>query len=92
MQTPMSEQYFNGQMTSANLLGIKAGTCGTPGASMPVVTPTAGPGDRVTSWFHPDSSTFWVVVIGAATVLGMAGADARVRFGRARIGAQVGTA
>lgn len=96
MQTPMSpvsEQYFNGQMTAAQLLGINPGG-GRPGKPYGESLPgsDAGAGDRLATWHSPDSPIFWVALVGVLTVAGMAGADARVRLGRARVHAGVGTA
>jgi hypothetical protein len=90
-QAPVSEQYFNGQMTAAQLLGIRAGGAGgTAGAGLP--SSTAGAGDSVTVWWKPDSPTFWVAATAVLTLFGMAGADARVRLGKRHAGVSLGTA
>ena len=90
---PVSEQYFNGQMTSAQLLGINP--AGSPGAYRPaghaLPASDAGAGDGLAAWYSPDSPVFWVALVGVLTVFGMAGADARVRLGKARAAVGVGT-
>lgn len=94
MQTPMSpvsEQYFNGQLTAAQLLGIKPGSSSYKAAGQALPSSDAGAGDRLTTWWSPESPTFWVALVGVLTIAGMAGADARVRLGRARLHAGVGT-
>lgn len=94
MQTPMapvSEQYFNGQMTAAQLLGINPGGYrGGAGESLPASN--VGAGDGMAVWHSPDSPIFWVVAVGVLTVFGMAGADARVRIGRRRAAVSLGNA
>jgi hypothetical protein len=81
MQQQGSTDYFNGQMTAASLLGMSPGNQ-SRAAGDALRGTTAGAGDRPTTWWSPMSPTFWVVAVGVATVLGMAGADARVRLGR----------
>lgn len=91
-QTPVSEQYFNGQMTAAQLLGMNAGAARAPfggGQGLPGSTTVAG--DRAAVWWHPHSHAFWAIIIGVLAIGGMAGADTRVRLGRGRAGVNVGT-
>lgn len=78
------------QMTASNLLGVKLGTSGTPGASLPAST--AQYGDRAAVWWSPDSPAFWFAAIVLVTAFGMAGADARVRLFKSRASASVGRA
>lgn len=94
MQTPfapVSEQYFNGQMTAAQLLGINPGGHRGPGAGQALPASHAGAGDGLAVWYNPDSPVFWVVAVGVLTVFGMAGADARVRIGRRRAAVSLGS-
>lgn len=67
--------------SAANLLGMSPANQ-SKAAGDALRGTTAGAGDRPTTWWSPTSPTFWVVVLAGATVLGMAGADARVRVGR----------
>lgn len=84
-----AEDYFNGQATAAQLLGMNPGR-GTRAAGEVLPLTTSGPGDHAMSWWDPDSPTFWGIVIIALTAAGMAGADARVRLFRRRASVSVG--
>jgi hypothetical protein len=76
-------------MTPQALLGIspayasKAAGAGTPPT-------TLSGGDHAAVPWHPDSPTFWLLVIAGATVFGIAGASVRVRAFHAHAGASVG--
>ncbi len=87
----MSQDYFNGQMTAASLLGMSpANHSSAAGQALP--GSSAGAHDKVTTWWSPESPSFWVIAVGVATIFGMAGADARVRIGRkGRAAASIGT-
>lgn len=89
---PVSEQYFNGQMTAAQLLGINpAGSGAYKPAGHALPASDAGAGDPLSRWWSPYSPTFWIILVGGLTVVGMAGADARVRLGKARVSVGAGT-
>jgi hypothetical protein len=89
--SPVSTEYFNGQMTAAQVLGIRPGPRGGgAGESLPSTSAAHGAGDNASVWYSPDSPTFWVVAVLGVCVFGMAGADARVRLGRGRAAASVG--
>lgn len=89
MQLAGSADYVNGQVTASTLLGMSpANQSRAAGASTPPVT-VAG-GDRAMVWWHPDSPDFWLVVVAAATIFGMAGADVRVRLLGRRAAVSVG--
>jgi hypothetical protein len=87
-----SQDYFNGQATAASLLGMSPANHSTAaGHALP--PSTAGASDHPTVWWSPQSSTFWVALVGGLTLFGMAGADARVRLGKkGRASASIGTA
>lgn len=90
-QSPVSEQYFNGQMTPAQLLGINpAGSSAYKPAGHALRGSSAGAGDAPMTWWSPSSPAFWVIAAIVVTVTGMAGADARVRLGRRSLSASVG--
>jgi hypothetical protein len=77
--------------TASSLLGLSpASGSRAAGQSLPPVTAMAG--DRQQVWWSPDSPTFWVAGLIGLTVLGMAGADVRVRLFKGKAGASVGTA
>jgi hypothetical protein len=81
---------FNDRYTASALLGLAAGSGSkAAGHSLPPVTAMAG--DRQMVWWSPDSPTFWVLGLISLTVLGMAGADVRVRLFKGKAGASVGT-
>lgn len=86
-----AEQYFNGQATAAELLGMNPGAGSrAAGESLPLTS--AGAGDHSNTPWSPDSPTFWVAAFILLAVLGAAGADARVRLFKGSAGASVGRA
>jgi hypothetical protein len=90
VQLQGSADYLDGQMSAAQLLGMSpARQSRAAGASTPPVT--AAGGDRQQVPWSPDSAGFWIAAIGMLTVLGMAGADVRVRLFRRTADVCVGT-
>lgn len=89
MQLAGSADYVNGQITAGALLGMSpANQSKAAGASTPPVTHAGG--DRGMVWWHPDSPDFWLIGVGVLTILGLAGADVRVRLLGRRASASVG--
>jgi hypothetical protein len=90
VQLQGSADYFNGQMSATQLLGMSpAQQSKAAGQSTPPVT--AAGGDRQQVPWSPDSPLFWVAVFGGLTVLGMAAADVKIRLFKRTAAAAVGT-
>lgn|GEM_PF-2366477 len=89
MQLYGSADYINGQLAGSALLGMSpAQQSRAAGASTPVTT--AAGGDRQMVPWSPDSEGFWLAVIAGLALVGMAGADVRVRLFRREARASVG--
>lgn len=87
---PGSSDYLTGNVSAASLLGLSpANQTKAAGMALPPVTHTGG--DMAVIPWHPDSPTFWLVVIAAGTVLGIAGASVRVRAFKGRASAELGS-
>lgn len=82
-----AQQWNN--LTPSRLLGINMAN-GSRAAGEALPPTSAAYGDRAAVWWHPDSPTFWLVSIAAATVAGLAGVEVRGRALSARAGASVG--
>lgn len=90
MQLYGSADYMNGQLSAGTLLGMSpANQSKAAGASTPPVT--AAGGDRQMVPWHPDSEGFWVAVIAGLALIGMAGADVRLRLFKREARASVGS-
>lgn len=81
---------FYGQMTAYNTYGVNPGAASGAPEMAPPVSHMAG--DKGAVPWHPDSPTFWLVLIGTASLLGIAGASINLRAGPARAGASLGKA
>jgi hypothetical protein len=78
-------------LSASRLLGINmANGSRAAGASLPPTT--AAYGDKGAVWWSPDSPTFWLVGVAAATIVGLAGVEVRGRAGPFKAGASAGTA
>lgn len=82
-------QYWNQQMTPANLLGLSP-AAGSKAAGTALPPTTAGAGDMVGVPWHPDSPVFWLLVVAGATIFGVAGASVKVRAFKGKAGASIG--
>lgn len=84
--------FWNRQMTPQSLLGLSPGTGSrsAQGAALPPTT--AGAGDLMAVPWHPDSPVFWLAVVVAASVLGVAGASVKVRAFKGKAGLNIGNA
>lgn len=81
------------QLNPTDLYGIPAGgrTAAANGGGGDVLPHTdAMVGDNAMVPWHPDSPVFWVVILGAATVLGIVGASLDVRAGKRHASVKVG--
>lgn len=86
---PGTADYLSGNLSAAALLGMSpANQTRSAGSALPPVDTVAG--DMAFVPWHPDSPTFWLVAIAAATVLGIAGASVHVRAFRGRASAELG--
>lgn len=84
---------INEQASVSNLLGISpasAGLSGYEGQVLPASTYSGA--DRAAVPWSPDSPLFWGGVVAFATLLGLIGASARVRFGKTTAQGSVGNA
>lgn len=82
--------FWNEQLTPQALLGVSpAYASRAAGASLPPTTVSGA--DRAAVPWHPDSPTFWVLLIAGATVAGIAGASVHVRAFKGRAGLDIGT-
>lgn len=87
---PGTADYLTGQFSAASLLGLSpANQSRAAGMALPLSTHVGG--DKASLPWHPDSPMFWLAVIAGATVVGLAGASVRLRVGKGRAGAQLGT-
>jgi len=77
-------------LTASRLLGLNMAS-GSQAAGQALPPTTAAYGDRQQLPWHPDSPTFWLIVIAGATILGLAGVEVRGRVGKGKAGAQIGT-
>lgn len=81
--------YLNGGTSSAELLGMSAANQSrAAGHSTPLVS--AAGGDRQFVPWSMDSPGFWLAAIAVATLVGVIGADARVRIFKREAAASVG--
>lgn len=89
MQLYGTADYLNGETSSADLLGMNpAQQSRAAGESTPLTT--AVHGDRQMLPWSTDSPGFWLTIVAAATVIGIIGADVRVRLFRREATASVG--
>lgn len=81
------------QLNPWDLLGINPGAAtaadnGGGGDTLPSSSSMVGDGAD-TPW-NPDSAAFWVLILGAATLLGIIGASFDVRAGRRHASVKIG--
>lgn len=83
---------FN-QLTPYELFGINPGgrTAASSGGGGDVLPPTSSmTGDNAMVPWHPDSAAFWLLILGAATLVGIIGASFDVRAGKRHASIKVG--
>jgi len=81
------------QAFSAAAFGINPAGSGTrmaAGSGLPPTNAAASPTDKGGLPWHPDSPTFWLAGVAAATVLGIFGAEIGARVGKGTAKVSVG--
>jgi len=81
------------QLNPFELYGINPGgkSAAASGGGGDVLPPTtASYGDQVTVPWHPDSPAFWLLILGAATLVGIIGASLDVRAGKRHASVKIG--
>jgi hypothetical protein len=81
------------QAFSASAFGINPGRSASramAGVGLPPTSAGMSPTDSGSALLHPDSSTFWLAAVAAATVLGIFGAEFGARFGKGTAKVSVG--
>jgi hypothetical protein len=81
--------YFNNRLSPAALLGLSpANQSKAAGQALPPTSVTGG--DNAFVPWHPDSPTFWLLLVGVGTIFGLVGASVQVRAGKGKAGASIG--